>query len=214
MMIKVVVYDDHKSRREALELLISLQPGMECTGSYENCAGLVKNLASDPPTVVLMDINMPKVGGIEGVKLLKQHYPETSIIMQTVFEEDDTIFKCIQAGANGYILKKAPNDKLIEAIYDVVNGGAPITPSIAARILNYFSKKKPSPEKRNFDLSKRETDILTKLVKGQSHKMIAEDLFISVHTVHNHVKRLYQKLHVHSVSEAVVKAIENRIVQH
>ncbi|WP_221391573.1 response regulator transcription factor [Dyadobacter sp. NIV53] len=211
-MIKIVVFDDHKSRREALELLINLQPEMECVGCYENCSGLVQNLATNTPSVVLMDINMPDVGGIEGVRLLQKHYPDINIIMQTVFEEDHTIFECLSAGAHGYILKKSSNEKLIEGIREVQAGGAPMTPSIAARVLNYFNKRKPRAEKKNYDLSKREIDILTGLVKGLSHKMIAAELFISVFTVSNHVKNIYQKLHVHTVSEAVVSAIQNRIV--
>ena len=211
-MIKVAVFDDHKARREALELLISLQPGMQCIAAFEDCSNLANNLKINPPDVALMDINMPRVDGIEGVKLLQEHFPATYIIIQTVFDDDEKIFNCLTAGAHGYILKKAPNEKLIEAIHEVINGGAPMTASIAKRVLDFFNKR----SKRNtetFDLSKREIEVLTELVNGLSHKMIAAKLFISVFTVNNHIKNIYEKLHVHSVSEAVVTAIQKNIIK-
>ena len=210
-MLKVAVFDDHKGRREALELLISLQPDMQCIGTYGDCRNLVDNLKDNPPDVTLMDIHMPNVDGIEGVKLLQRHFPATYIIIQTVFEDDEQIFTCLTAGAHGYILKKASNDTLMEAIREVVNGGVPMTASIARRVLDYFSKR----AKRNtesFDLSKREIEVLTELVNGLSQKMIAAKLFISVHTVNNHIKHIYEKLHVHSVSEAVATAIQKNII--
>jgi len=211
-MIKIVIFDDHNDRREALKLLVSLQPDMECIGDYEDCTNLVANLKGNPPTVVLMDIHMPGTDGIAGVKMLQQHYPETFIIMQTVFEDDEYIFECLLAGAHGYILKKTPNDKIVESIREVVNGGAPMTPSIARKVLNYFNKKSEK-NSEEFNLSKRELDILSLLVKGYSHKMIAAELIISVYTVNNHIKNIYQKLHVHSVSEAVATAIQKNIVE-
>ena len=211
-MINVVIFDDHKARREALQLLIDLQPDMHCSATFEDCTDLVNNLQNNPPDVVLMDINMPNVDGIQGVKLLQAHFPATYIIMQTVFEEDEKIFNCLTAGAHGYILKKAANDKLIEAIKDVLNGGAPITPSIARRILAYVGQRSTKKNGEQFDLSKREIDILTELVNGLSHKMIAAKLFISVFTVNNHIKSIYQKLHVHRVPEAVTTAIQKNIV--
>ncbi|WP_202409378.1 response regulator [Hufsiella arboris] len=211
-MIKIVIYDDHKARREALRLLVSFQQDMRCIGDYEDCSDLVSNLKSDPPDVVLMDIHMPGVDGIEGVKLLRKNYPDTLIIMQTIFEDDDNLFNCLLAGANGYILKKAPNEKLIEGIYDVVNGGAPMTPAIAKRVLEHFSKKPSTDNRHLYDLSRREMDILGCLVKGYSHKMIAAELFISPFTVNNHIKKIYQKMQVHSVSEAVATAINKKIV--
>lgn len=210
-MIKVAVFDDHKGRREALELLIGLQPDMQCVGTFGDCRNLVDNLKDNPPDVTLMDIHMPNVDGIEGVKLLQAHFPGTYIIIQTVFEDDEKIFNCLTAGAHGYILKKATNEMLIEAIHEVVNGGVPMTASIARRVLDFFSKR----TKRNtetYDLSKREIEVLTELVNGLSQKMIAAKLFISVYTVNNHIRHIYEKLHVHSVSEAVAKAIQKNII--
>jgi len=211
-MIKIVVFDDHQERRNALKLMISLETDMICTGDYEDCSDLVDKFCAEAPDVVLMDIHMPGVDGIEGVKQLQQHYPQVLIIMQTVFEDDDNLFKCLQAGAHGYILKQTPNDKVIDAIRDVMTGGAPMTPAIARRVLQHFGKNKPKSNNENYNLSKRELDILSNLVKGLSHKMIAAELYISVFTVNNHVKNIYQKLQVHSVSEAVATAIQKSIV--
>lgn len=211
-MTTIAVFDDHAERREALKLLIGFQKDMACIGDFEDCSGLVDNFRNGAPDVVLMDIHMPGIDGIAGVKLLQQHFPETYIIMQTVFEDDDNLFNCLQAGAHGYILKKTPNDKIIEAIHEVVNGGAPMTPAIARRVLQHFGKKTSVQADDVYNLSSREKDILTHMVKGLSHKMIASELHISVFTVSNHIKNIYQKLQVHSVSEAVATAIQKNIV--
>ncbi len=211
-MIKIAIFDDHQHRREALKLLIGLEKEMQCVGDYENCENVVEHLSTNVPDVVLMDIDMPKVNGINGVKLIKKNFPHTCIIMQTVFEDDEKIFNSILAGADGYMLKKTPPEKLIEGIYDVMNGGAPMTATVAKRVLELFQKQNFQPEEK-FDLSERELEILRLLVKGLSHKMIAPELKISVYTVNNHIKNIYQKLHVHSVSEAVSTALQKRIVK-
>ncbi|MFD1140976.1 response regulator [Larkinella insperata] len=211
-MIKVAIFEDHKARRGALKLLIDLQPDMYCIADYENCSGLVENLRYNVPHVVLMDINMPRVDGITGVKLLQKHYPDTYIIIQTVFDDDEKIFDCLRSGAHGYILKKVSNEKLIDAVKEVVNGGVPMTPSVAKRVLNFFNKNSIESRLSDFNLSSRELDILTELVNGLSHKMIAAKLCISVYTVGNHIKSIYQKLHVHSVSEAVATALQNNLL--
>lgn len=211
-MIKIAIFDDHQERRTALKLLIGLEEEMECIGDYENCVGLVDHFKDIAPDVVLMDIDMPEVNGIEGVKLLHLHYPDTHIIMQTVFEDDEKIFNSIRAGAHGYILKKTPPEKLIEGIYEVVGGGAPMSAAVARRVLMLFRDQPEYTEKQLFDLSNREIEVLSLLVKGLSQKMVAAQLFISPFTVANHIKNIYQKLHVHSVSEAVATAIHKRIV--
>jgi len=211
-MIKIAIFDDHKERREALKLLISLQEGMECISDFEDCSNLVDNLRPNVPDVVLMDIHMPGVDGIEGVKLLTKNFPETSIIMQTIFEDDENLFNSLLAGADGYLLKKATNEKIIESILEVINGGAPMSPGIAKRVLEYFNKKNIKEKQHTFNLSKRELDILGYLVKGFSHKMIAAELFISPFTVNNHIKNIYSKMHVHNVSEAVAIAIKKNII--
>lgn len=211
-MIRIAIFDDHHERREALKLLISLQEGMSCVGDYDDCTDLVDNLRPNPPDVVLMDIHMPGIDGIDGVKLLRRYYPNAYVIMQTVFEDDEKIFNCLLAGAHGYLLKKAPNEKIVEAIREVMDGGAPMSPSIARRVLNHFNDKSARPKEEIYDLSKREAGILSLLVKGYSHKMAAAELNLSIFTINNHVKNIYQKLHVHSVSEAVATAIRNNIV--
>jgi DNA-binding NarL/FixJ family response regulator len=211
-MIKIAIFDDHAHRRAALKLLIGLQENMVSVGDFANCINLVNNLKPNPPDVVLMDIYMPGLNGIEGVKLLQNYFPDTYIIMQTVFEDDENIFNCILAGAHGYISKRDSPEKLIEGITEVTGGGAPMTPVIASRILNLFRKEFIKVDQQLFDLSKREIEILTNLVKGLSHKMIGDKLFISVFTVNNHVKRIYRKLHVHSASEAVATALQKGIV--
>ncbi|PVD52252.1 DNA-binding response regulator [Terrimonas sp.] len=211
-MIKIAVFDDHAERREALKLVISLETDMVCIGDFKDCSGIVEDFILEAPDVVLMDINMPRVNGIEGVKLLQQHYPQVLIIMQTVFDDDDNLFRCLQEGAHGYILKKTPNNKITEAIRDVVSGGAPMTPTIARRVLQHFGSKKSTSNNEDYNLSKREMDILTHMVKGFSHKMIAAQLNISIFTVNNHIKNIYHKLQVHSASEAVATALQKNIV--
>ena len=210
-MIKIVIFDDHKHRCEALKFMINLHKDLQCIGDYEDCSNLVANLSADPPDVVLMDIHMPGVDGIEGVKLLRKHFPQTFIIMQTVFDDDENLFNSLLAGAHGYLLKNTPVDKIIEGILEVVDGGAPMTHSIARRVLAYFSKK-PASSKEEYNLSARETEILEWLVKGYSQKMVAAELFLSKFTDNNHIKNIYSKLHVHSVSEAVATALQKRIV--
>lgn len=211
-MIKITIFDDHKHRRDALKLMLSLRQDMICIGDYESCNNLVANLKDNVPDVVLMDINMPGTDGIEGVKLLQQYYPQVYIIMQTIFEDDEKIFNCLLAGAHGYILKSTSNEKMLEGILEVVNGGAPMTPSVARRVLSHFHQKPDKSNKDLFKLSKRETELLNLLVNGYSHKMIAAELFISINTVNNHIKNIYEKLHVHSVSEAVAIAIKKNII--
>lgn len=213
-MIKVLVFDDNPSRRESLQLLIDDTPFMKCAGTFEDCSRVIENIEATKPDVVLMDIDMPNVNGIEGVRRIRRQFTDLLIVMQTVFEDNDKIFDSIRAGANGYILKKASPEKIIEGIHDVVNGGAPMTASVAKKVLTHFLKE-PADNKDNnpFQLSVREKEILTMLVKGLSYKMIGEACSISTHTVNNHLKKIYSKLHVHSATEAVSKAIKEGVVE-
>ncbi len=211
-IIKVAVFDDNKPRRELLKLLLNSSDNLVCTGAFEDCRNVVKNISVNVPDVVLMDIDMPNVNGIEGLKLLKEYYPEVKIMMQTIFEDDENIFNAIVAGADGYILKKTPPAKLLEAITDIMMGGAPMSPTIARQVLQLFNNKHQRVEKKNFDLTQREEEILSLLVKGLSYKMIAAKCNISYPTVNTHVSHIYEKLHVSCGTEAVAKAIEHRIV--
>lgn len=209
--IRVVIFDDNKSRRDSLKMLLALYPDMEYIDAYVDCSHVVENIRQSIPHVVLMDIEMPNVDGIEGVALIRKNFPEVSVIMQTVFEDDDKVFESLRNGACGYILKKTPPEKIIEAIRDAHQGGAPITPAIAQRVLTYFVQK-PSIRENIYSLTNREKEILTLLVDGKSYKMIAAESGTSYHTVNAHIRNIYDKLHVHSLGEAVSKAIRERIV--
>jgi DNA-binding NarL/FixJ family response regulator len=211
-MISIVIYDDHKNRRDGLKLLISLEPDMLCLADFDNCVNIVNDLTDLMPDVILMDIDMPGMSGIEAVKLIRANYPSTLIIMQTVFDEDDKIFNSIRAGANGYYLKKTEPEKLIEGIREVVDGGAPMTASVARRILNFLNEQPETKANNTFNLSVREIEVLNFLVKGYSQKMIAAELNISRFTVNNHLAKIYEKLQVHNASEAVASAIRKKII--
>ncbi|MBL7944334.1 MAG: response regulator transcription factor [Flavobacteriales bacterium] len=210
--IKVLAFDDSPARRESLQLLVESADDMEWSGAFENCEGVDEIVMALRPDVVLMDIQMPKSDGIEGLKIIRKVSPQTLVVMQTVFEDDEKVFTCLQNGAAGYLLKKAPPEKIIEGIRDVYYGGAPITPSIAARILDYFKKPEVEKKPQDYGLTDREKEILGYLVKGLSYKMIAGELDLSFHTVNNHVRKVYEKLQVHSQSEAVGKTLRENLL--
>lgn len=212
IMIKVVIFEDNRSLREGLATMIGGTPGFECAGAFPNCNNLLKNIAAAKPDVVLMDIELPGINGIEAVGMIKEEFPGIKILMETIFDDDEKIFSSICAGAEGYILKHTPPAEIMEAIKDIHEGGGPMTPSIANRVLRMVKDKPDIYKKENFDLSIREKEILSCLVKGMSYKMVADACYISIETVNVHIKNIYRKLHVHSKSEAVVKAIKGRIV--
>lgn len=200
-----MVYDDNRGRREALQLLIESSGDLEFVGARENCNNVEADILQLKPDVVLMDIDMPGTNGIEGLKRIRTQAPEVFIIMQTVFEDDEKIFTAIHAGAHGYFLKKTKPDKLIEGIRDVLEGGAPMTSSVARKVLQMFTQQASDKRVNQFDLTDRELEILSMLGKGMSYKMIADAGNISFHTVNSHLKKIYEKLHVHSATEAVSK---------
>jgi DNA-binding NarL/FixJ family response regulator len=204
--ISVAIFEDNYLLRDGYYQLINGVPGFTCTGAFDNASDAVLKIKRSEPDVVLMDIDMPGVNGIEAVRIIKEHFPGIHIIMQTVFEDDDKIFRAIQAGAGGYILKKIPPSKILEAISEVYNGGAPMTPSIAARTLQLFrTGLKPLIDKKQAKLNERQTEILECIVNGMSYKLIAEKLFISVETVRYHIKNIYEILQVHSRFELISK---------
>lgn len=210
--IRVIVFDDNKDRRESLEMLINLHPRLMCAGTFENCTRLNDDVPGTSPDVVLMDIDMPGMNGIEAVREIRKKHPGLRIIMQTVFEDEERITSAIKAGADGYILKKTSPEKLIEGILDVMEGGAPMTPSVARYVLRMFQSKTEKPNTAITTLSQREKEILSHLVNGLSYKMIAAECGISVFTVNAHIRKIYEKMQVHSVAEAVSKALRDGVV--
>lgn len=211
-MISVVVFDDNKDRLDSLKILISHTDGLQCSGIFLNCHTVLEDIAETKPDVVLMDIDMPGINGIEAVKIIRDEHPQLPILMQTVFDDNERVFASICAGASGYILKKASPPQIIQAIHDVHEGGAAMSSSVARQVLKAFQTQMVLQTPANFDLTDREKEILGYLVKGLSHKLIANELFISVHTVNTHIRNIYEKLHVRSVSAAVAKAIREKIV--
>lgn len=212
MEIKVAIFEDNKMLRESLQQLVNNTEGMACTGAFSDANKLVRNMQLSNPDVVMMDINMPGISGIEAVQIIKEKFPQVHILMQTVFESNDKIFAAICAGASGYMLKKTAPQKMIEAIHETYLGGAPMTASVAVKVLQMFRSQATGVQNEFIDLSEREKEILALLVKGKSYKAIASVCFISVDTVSTHVRHIYEKLHVHSKSEAVAKAIHQKLI--
>lgn len=205
-MIKVAIYEDNKGLRELLATIIQQSNEFTLVGEYPNCLEAAKDTQSNTPDVILMDIDMPGRSGIEAVQEIKSLYPEIEIIMNTVFDDDDRIFSALQAGATGYLLKRNSLATLLDSIREVKAGGAPMSPTIARRVLSLpFIQKTATESEDSAILSPREKEILLLLSKGYSYKMIANELFLSLDTIRSHIKKIYQKLHVHSVTEAVNK---------
>lgn len=211
MKISVCIFEDSKNFRDGLADLIRLSPQFELLGAFADCSEMVQQLSTLRPDVVLMDIKMPGMTGIEAVQIIKSKFPTTKVIMETVYEDDERITAAICAGASGYLLKNSPPQKFIDAVEDAFHGGAPMTGSIAAKVLTLFQTKFDTV-KTDTGLSPREKEVLQRLVQGKSYKMIAADLDISYVTVRFHMKNIYEKLHVNSMTEAVAKAVQERIV--
>lgn len=215
MSLQIAIFDDNKNIRESITLLLKTVPGLEVVGSFSHVLDCLEDVRECKPDIVLMDIEMPGMTGIEAVKLIKQELPHVQILMQTVFEDDDRVFDSICAGASGYILKNHLNTRLVESIMELQYGGSPMSPSIARKVLNKLQqipqhvKQEEAP---NYHLTPREKEVLACIVEGLSYKMIGDRLKISYETVRSHIKKIYEKLHVASLTEAVAKAIHQRIV--
>jgi len=211
MDIRVAIFEDKTILRDSLYQLINGAEGLTCVGALANCDNIIFNIKKTGPQVVLMDIQMPGLDGIEGVKIIKEHFPEIKIVMQTVVEDDDKIFASICNGASGYLLKNTTPARLLQAIIEVYEGGAPMTPATAQKVLDKFRRQSLASSKELNDLSAREKEVLECLVEGMSYKMISSSCKISIDTVRFHIRNIYEKLHVGSKSEAVIKAIKGKI---
>ena len=204
MNIKVFIYDDNAARRDSLKALVDLSPELTFAGESANCLLVTQDMQTCFPDVVLMDINMPEADGIIGLKSIKEKFPHIKVLMQTVFDESDKIFECIKNGASGYILKKDPPQKILQAIQEVYEGGAVMNPGIALKVLDYFK-----PQQQQNPLSEREQQVLELLAEGFSYKIVADKLSLSFHTVNSHKKKIYEKLHVSSLGEAIAYYYRN-----
>lgn len=215
MSLRIAIFDDNKNIRESISLLLATVPQFEVVGSFCHVLDCIDDVRDSNPDIVLMDIEMPGMTGIEAVTKIKKEFPHIQVLMQTVFEDDDRVFDSICAGASGYILKNFLNTKLVDSINELQYGGSPMSPSIARKVLNKMQSVstiiKPE-EAPDYHLTAREKEVLSCLVNGLSYKMIASDLKISYETVRSHVKKIYEKLHVASLTEVVAKAINQRIV--
>jgi DNA-binding NarL/FixJ family response regulator len=210
-MIRVVVFDDSEERLVSLTALFNIHDQIECVGTFSDCTNFENKLSSNPD-VILMDIRMPAMDGITATTKIKQLYPGVKVIMQTVFDDDEKIFLSLKAGAEGYILKSTTGEKIIQCIEDVFNGGAVMTPSIALRVAKFFNSVESSNTQLSQDLTTREKEVLVLLTDGLSYKMVASRLDITYNTVNAHIKKIYEKLSVNSLGEAISMAIKNRIV--
>lgn len=209
--IHVVIVEDNKIINDSLTSLISRSPGFACVGSFQDCESMLKRIEEVRADILLMDIKLPGMNGIEGVKKVKQLLPELNILMLTVHEENELIFDALCAGACGYLVKKTHPERLLEAIQEAHEGGAPMSSHIARKVTRFFQETKTLSEDSAL-LTDRELEILKELIKGKTYYSIAMTLNISKDTVRFHIKRIYKKLHVHSQAEAVAKAIKKGYV--
>ena len=212
MAVQILVYDDSDVMRESLRTLLFEEKDFEVIAMLPNAETVETDISELKPHVVLMDIDMPEVNGVEAVKRIRQLYPQLPIIMLTVFDDNENIFKAIYAGASGYILKRYVTAEIVAAIHNVLSGGAPMTGTVAKKVLQMLPIAANPEEDEKQLLTIKEKDILQLLVKGYSYKMIASEINISIDTVRFHIKKIYDKLHVHSSTAAVSKAIKEKIV--
>jgi DNA-binding NarL/FixJ family response regulator len=211
IVIEVAIVEDRREIRESLALLIGGTEGFKCVGSYRSMEEALDKLKHHQPHLLLSDIGLPGMSGIEGVAILKERYPELLILMLTVYDDDDRIFDAMCAGASGYLLKKTPPARLLDSLREVASGGAPMSPEVAKRVVALFREIRP-PERADYELTPHETRLLKLLVQGHNYKTAATELGVTVHTVSFHLRSIYEKLQVHSKSEAVAKALQNRLV--
>jgi DNA-binding NarL/FixJ family response regulator len=210
-VINVIVIEDQRDIREGLRVLINGSPGYCCSGAYRSMEDALGQRSKDIPAVLLVDIGLPGMSGVEGLPLLRRQYPESVIVMLTVYDDDERVFDAICAGASGYLLKKTPPARLLDSLREAVNGGAPMSPEVARRVIELFREVGPRRTAAH-DLTPHELRLLRLLAEGHNYKTAAAELGVSVNTVAFHMKHVYLKLHVHSKSEAVAEALRRHIV--
>jgi len=210
-IIKVAIVEDRREIRDALTMLINGTDGFRCCGAYRTMEEALDKIKGEVEDVVLSDIGLPGMSGIEGIRILKERYPNLLLLMLSVYDDDERIFDALCAGACGYLLKRTSPARLIECLKEAVQGGAPMSPEVARRVVALFRDIRP-PERADYQLTPHETRLLKLLVEGHNYKTAAVELGVSFHTIHFHVRNIYEKLQVHSKSEAVSKALRDRIV--
>lgn len=211
-VIKVAVIEDRREIREGLQMLIDGTESYRCTGTFRSMEEALPKIGFGLPDVALVDIGLPGMSGIEGISLLKERHPDLLLLMLTVYDDDERIFDALCAGACGYLLKRTPPAQLLEYLKDAVSGGAPISPQVARRVVALFREVRP-PDRTDYQLTPHETRLLKLLVEGHNYKTAAIELKVSVNTISTHMRHIYEKLQVHSKSEAVSKALRNRIIR-
>lgn len=209
--IKVAIVEDLRDIRDGLATMLKFTEGYRCTGGYRSMEEALERIKTEVPDVVLVDIGLPGMNGIEGIRLLKERYPNMLLLILTVYEDDEYIFDALCAGACGYLLKKTSPARLIESLREAMDGGAPMSPEVARRVISLFRDIRP-PDRADYHLTPHETRLLRLLVEGHNYKTAAVEVGVSVTTVAFHMRNIYDKLQVHSKSEAVAKALRNRLV--
>lgn len=209
--IRTTIIEDQRDLREALSTLINYTPGFTCSGAFRSMEEAIARIRHDVPDVVLSDIGLPGMNGIEGIRILKEQHPQLIILMLSVYDDDERIFDALCAGASGYLLKHTPPLKLLEALKEAVTGGAPMSPEIAMKVIKLFRDIRP-PERVDYALTPHETRLLKLIVEGHNYTTAAEELGVKFSTIKFHMQNIYDKLQVHSKSEAVSKALRDRIV--
>jgi DNA-binding NarL/FixJ family response regulator len=210
-LIIVAIIEDLREVREGLMALVNGTPGFRCSGGYRTVEDALRAIDRERPDVVLVDLGLPGMSGIEGIRILKERYPETPTVVLTVYDDEDEIFNALCAGASGYLLKNTPPARLLECLQEVVGGGAPMSPEVARRVVKLFREIRP-PARASHNLTPQETELLKLLVEGHNYKTAAAELGITTNTVSFHLRNIYAKLQVHSKSEAVAKALRDRLV--
>ncbi len=209
--IKVAIIEDQREVREGLAMLINGTAGFRCTGNFRTMEDALRTLSGGLPDVILTDIGLPGMSGTEGIRILKKRFPDLPIVALTVYDHEGEIFNALCAGANGYLLKNTPPARLLDCLKEVLQGGAPMSPEVARRVVTLFREFRP-PERASHNLTQQETELLKLLIEGHNYKTAAAELSISINTVKFHLKNVYEKLQVHSKSEAVAKALRDRLV--